>query len=173
MFHETARGDDDVDAKRSRPSIGKPANVPREERTRVFVWDRSADHIRARSHNGCIQRPDTWLHPNDSRKRQNLFPCTAGAGAVHTCAGFRPPARRPFHTHLRPAAEKRQGTKSREMGERRCRGHYGDLEVRLSRMMPGRDEGCGRFARSRGSEDRAARPRCMRNKTIAMRAGAN
>jgi hypothetical protein len=46
------------------------------------VWDRSADHIRASGHNGCIQRPDTWLHPNASRKRQILFPCTAGA--VHT-----------------------------------------------------------------------------------------
>jgi hypothetical protein len=44
---------------------------------------KSADHIRASGHNGCIQRPDTWLHPNASRKRQILFPCTAGA--VHTC----------------------------------------------------------------------------------------
>jgi hypothetical protein len=32
--------------------------------------------------NGCTQRPDTWLHPNASRKSQILFPCTAGA--VHT-----------------------------------------------------------------------------------------
>jgi hypothetical protein len=31
-------------------------------------WDRSADHIRARSHSGCIQRPDTWRHPNVSRR---------------------------------------------------------------------------------------------------------
>jgi hypothetical protein len=47
--------------------------VPREQRARANVWDRSADHIRARSQNGCIQRPDTWLHPNDSRKRQILL----------------------------------------------------------------------------------------------------
>jgi transposase len=26
----------------------------REQRARGFDWDRSADHIRARSHNGCI-----------------------------------------------------------------------------------------------------------------------
>jgi hypothetical protein len=39
------------------------------------------DHIRASSHNGCIQRPNTWLHPNDSRRRQILFPCTAGRDA--------------------------------------------------------------------------------------------
>src|SRR6516164_10191092 len=67
----------------SGPSIGKTRFVPREERTRACDWDRSADHIRARGHNGCIQRPDTWLHPNVSRTRQILFPCTAGA--VHTC----------------------------------------------------------------------------------------
>jgi hypothetical protein len=33
------RGDDDIDAKRSRPSIGKTRKVPREERTRAFGWD--------------------------------------------------------------------------------------------------------------------------------------
>src|SRR3974377_2063446 len=33
------RGDDDIDAKRSRPSIGKTREGPREERTRAFVWD--------------------------------------------------------------------------------------------------------------------------------------
>jgi hypothetical protein len=31
----------------------------REQRTRENVWDRSADHIRASGHNGCVQRPDT------------------------------------------------------------------------------------------------------------------
>ena len=43
-----------ADAKRSRPSIGKPATGPCEERARAFGWDRSADHIRASGHNGCI-----------------------------------------------------------------------------------------------------------------------
>src|SRR5450756_1327434 len=33
------RGDDDIDANRSRPSIGKTRYVPREERTRAIVWD--------------------------------------------------------------------------------------------------------------------------------------
>src|SRR6516164_8298432 len=75
-------GRGDVDAKRFETVDRKTRFVPREERTRAFDWDRSADHIRARSHNGCIQRPDTWLHPNVSRTRQILFPCTAGA--VHT-----------------------------------------------------------------------------------------
>src|SRR5665811_2491204 len=32
------RGDDDIDANRSRPSIGKTRYVPREERTRAIVW---------------------------------------------------------------------------------------------------------------------------------------
>jgi len=34
---------------------------------------------------------------------------------------------RPLHAFGRPASEKRQGTKSREVGHRRCRGLYGDL----------------------------------------------
>src|SRR6516162_1115675 len=60
----------------------KTREVPREERTRGIDWDRSVDHIRASSHNGCIKRPDTWLHPYRFAKGQILFPCTAGA--VHT-----------------------------------------------------------------------------------------
>ena len=44
------RGDDDVDAKRSRPSIGKTRKVPREERARAFGWDPISE-----SHQG--QRP--------------------------------------------------------------------------------------------------------------------
>ena len=41
---------------------------------RVLLFGtRSADYIRASSQNGCIQRPNTWLHPNDSRKRQILL----------------------------------------------------------------------------------------------------
>src|SRR4051812_24377465 len=59
-------------------------HVPREERTRGSEWDRSADHIRARSHNGCIERPDTWLHPYRFAKSTEAFPCKASA--VHTCA---------------------------------------------------------------------------------------
>src|ERR1022692_453846 len=39
------------------------------ERVRLF-GTRSADYIRASSHNGCIQRPNTWLHPNASLKCQ-------------------------------------------------------------------------------------------------------
>jgi hypothetical protein len=32
-----------------------------------------------------------------------------------------------IHALLRPASKKRQSTKSREVGQRRCRGRYGDL----------------------------------------------
>ena len=31
-----------------------------------LIGTRSADHIRASSQGGCIQRPNTWLHPNAS-----------------------------------------------------------------------------------------------------------
>src|SRR3954463_16549838 len=66
-------------AKRA-PSI----HVPREERTRGSEWDRSADHIRVRSHSGCVERPDARLPPYRFAKRSESFPCKAGA--VHTCA---------------------------------------------------------------------------------------
>src|SRR5260370_8940076 len=33
----------------------------------------------------------------------------------------------PFHVLWRPASKKRQGTKSREVGHRRCNGRYGGL----------------------------------------------
>jgi hypothetical protein len=51
------------------------------ERT-LLVGTRSADHIRASSHSGCIamevtppfeNRPDTWLHPNASQNVRFLL----------------------------------------------------------------------------------------------------
>ena len=46
-----------------------------------LVGTRSADHIRASGHSGCIQRPDTWLHPNASLKRQ--IPLAPRAPSIH------------------------------------------------------------------------------------------
>ena len=74
------RGDEDIDAKRSRPSIGKPVLGHCEERARAFVWDRSADHIRASSLtaafkgriHGCTR---TLRYTSDS---------SCNAGTVHT-----------------------------------------------------------------------------------------
>src|SRR3954464_631941 len=58
------RGDDDIDAKRSRPSIGKTRYMCHARLERVLlVGTRSADYIRASGHSGRIQRPYTWLHP--------------------------------------------------------------------------------------------------------------
>jgi hypothetical protein len=72
------RGDDEIDAKRSRPSIGKTRDMchARLERVRL-VGTRSADYIRASGHNGCIQRPYTWLHPTRSLIGQ-IFPLHRG-----------------------------------------------------------------------------------------------
>jgi hypothetical protein len=36
----------------------------------LLFGTRSADHIRDSGQSGCIQRPDTWLYPNASLKRQ-------------------------------------------------------------------------------------------------------
>jgi hypothetical protein len=59
--------------------------VPREERARAFDWDRSADHIRARSQNGCIQRPEYMAAPE--RFAETLDPPLAPrAPSIHgTC----------------------------------------------------------------------------------------
>src|SRR5437870_13000038 len=40
-----------------------------------------------------------------------------------------------LRTLSRPASKKRQGTKSREVGHRRCSGRYGDLMAALSSMV--------------------------------------
>jgi len=46
---------------------------------------------------------------------------------VASCGGFRLPGCRSIHALRRPAAEKRQGTKSREVEHRQGSGRYGDL----------------------------------------------
>jgi hypothetical protein len=57
------------------------------------------------------------------------------------------------HVLRRPAAEKRQGTKSREVGQRRCRGLYGDLAAACGSRWLDRSGGGDRF----GSRHRCAR----------------
>ena len=61
--------------------LGKPVRChARKERVLLF-GTRSADHIRASGQSGCIQRPDTWLHPNASLKRQ--IPLAPRAPSIH------------------------------------------------------------------------------------------
>ena len=82
-FAFDCRGDDGIDAKRSRPSLGKTRLLCHARKERVLLFGtRSADYIRASSHNGCIQRPNTWLHPNASLKC-SIFPLHR-TSAVHT-----------------------------------------------------------------------------------------
>src|SRR3974390_3198112 len=51
----------DRDRRSGKPGMGHA----RKERVLLF-GTRSADYIRASSQSGCIQRPNTWLHPNVS-----------------------------------------------------------------------------------------------------------
>ena len=69
--------------------LGKPVKGHAILERTLLVGTRSADHIRASGHSGCIamevhfsirNRPDTWLHPNASQTSDSS--CTAGA--VHT-----------------------------------------------------------------------------------------
>ena len=49
---------------------GEPASCHAIDKRVLLMGTRSADYIRASGHSGCIQRPNTWLHPNASLKRQ-------------------------------------------------------------------------------------------------------
>jgi hypothetical protein len=57
--------------------LGKLVKCDARKERVLLVGTRSADHIRASGQSGCIQRPDTWLHPNASLKRQ-IFPLHRG-----------------------------------------------------------------------------------------------
>ena len=60
------------------------------------------------------------------------------------CGGFRLPGCRSIHALRRPAAEKRQGTKSREVEHRRGSGRYGDLMLAPSSGVDLMSAECGR-----------------------------
>jgi hypothetical protein len=60
---------------------GKPVKCHARKERVLLVGTRSANHIRASGHSGCTQRPDTWLHPNASRKRQ--IPLASRAPSIH------------------------------------------------------------------------------------------
>jgi hypothetical protein len=88
------KGDDDVDAKRSRPSIGKPVSGhARKERVVLIGTDQRITsgpaakrlHSKGRIH-GCTR--------TISSKRQILFPCTAGA--IHYMAHCGPKLSEPY-----------------------------------------------------------------------------
>src|SRR5260370_27093930 len=50
----------------------------------------------------------------------------------------------PFHALWRPASKKRQGTKSREVGHRRCSGRFGDFVAAAGSGGGGAPTGCRR-----------------------------
>ena len=64
------------DRRSGKPGLGHA----RKERV-LLIGTRSADYIRASSQSGCIQRPDTWLHPNASLKCQ--IPLAPRAPFIH------------------------------------------------------------------------------------------
>src|SRR5467141_3245889 len=68
--------------------------VPREERTRAFVWDRSADHIRASGHGGCIAK-EAILQAKTGR----IHDCTRTLRRYVRFLLHR--GRRPYMTHQR------------------------------------------------------------------------
>ena len=59
----------------------------------LMFGTRSADYIRASGHNGCINRPNTWLHPNASLKCP-IFSLAPRAPSIHGTKRTLQPARR-------------------------------------------------------------------------------
>ena len=61
---------------RGRRSGENPLRATRLIRRVFLIGTRSADYIRASGHSGCIQRPNTWPHPNPSLNCQ-ISSCNA------------------------------------------------------------------------------------------------
>src|SRR4051794_12519714 len=61
--------------------LGKPVTCHARKERVLLLGTRSADHIRASGQSGCIQRPDTWLHPNASLICQ--IPLAPRAPSIH------------------------------------------------------------------------------------------
>ena len=76
------RGDHGIDAKRSRPSIGKTRDVPREQRTRANVWDPISGLHQGQRPQRLHQQAEYMAAPERFAEMPDFFPCTAGA--VHT-----------------------------------------------------------------------------------------
>src|SRR5206468_9993981 len=74
-----------------------------------------------------------------------------------SCAGFRLPGWRSIHALLRPAAEKRQGTKSQSVADRGCRGRYGDFVASLALLRLERWGRCDRVTLMDGGTRRCGR----------------
>src|SRR3974377_685559 len=100
------RGDDDIDAKRSRPSIGKTRDGPREERTRAFFWDpisglhQGQQPKRLHSKAEYMAAPERFAELSD-------FSLAPRAVAVGTEIALRPPhrSRRALLTHRAPTLD--------------------------------------------------------------------
>jgi hypothetical protein len=89
------------------------------------------------------------LGPSLPQRREDSITAASGSRKQRTsdfcyCGGFRPPGWRPIHALRRPAAEKRQGTKSREVEHRGGRGRYGDLMPASSSVVDVMLAECGR-----------------------------
>src|SRR5258708_7670376 len=92
-------GDDDIDAKRSRPSIGKPVMGHREEERVVLVGTDQRITSGPAAKTAAFKRR---IHGCTRTLRSYMSDSSCTAGAVHTCAscascagscaGFQPPA---------------------------------------------------------------------------------
>src|SRR5262245_63059449 len=78
----TCRGDDDVDAERSGPSSGKPVKCHARKERVLLVGTRPADHIRASSQCGCIEKAGYMAAPERFAQMSD-FPLAMRAPSIH------------------------------------------------------------------------------------------
>ena len=71
----------------------------REERARGYDWDRSADHIRARSQNGCTLEAGYMTAPVSFRERSDSFPLHCGRRPYMALSGGNPRCSRKLNLH--------------------------------------------------------------------------
>src|SRR5215510_3922912 len=79
--HHTARRCETVETADRKTRFGSC-----EERARRFDWDRSADHIRARSQNGCTLEAGYMTAPVSFREKVRFFSLAPRARARDFCS---------------------------------------------------------------------------------------
>jgi hypothetical protein len=75
------RGDHDIDAKRSRPSIGKTREVPREERTRANGWEPISESHQGQQPQRLHSKAEYMAAPE---RFAEMSDSSCNAGVVHT-----------------------------------------------------------------------------------------
>jgi hypothetical protein len=134
--------------------LGKPVRCHARRERVLLSGTRSADHIKASGQSGCIQRPDTWLHPNASLKRQ--IPLAPRAPSIHGTFETCPPIL---------GMSVHRGVDRKSLAE--C--HNAALLTHSRKLSTGELPLCGASRLVRGQGNLAARVRAKEASVLALR----